>query len=77
MDARYFGETNLMFFEDALHDPCMAMQKMRQGQMLPNVQDGPRGTLRFPAIAPKLSQENSYYQQIFIEVSLIERGVAT
>ena len=36
-DAGYFSETNLMLFEDALLDPFMATQKMKHGEVLPNV----------------------------------------
>lgn len=40
-DAGYFSETNLMLFEDALLDPFMATQKMRHGEVLPNVRGRP------------------------------------
>ena len=36
-DAGYFSETNLMLFEDALLNPFMATQKMKHGEVLPQV----------------------------------------
>ena len=36
-DAGYFSETNLMLFEDALLDPFMATQRMKHGEVLPQV----------------------------------------
>ena len=40
-DAGYFSETNLMLFEDALLDPFMATQRMKHGEVLPNVRGRP------------------------------------
>jgi len=40
-DAGYFSETNLMLFEDALLDPFMATQKMKHGEVFPNVRGRP------------------------------------
>ncbi len=36
-DAGYFSETNVMLFEDALLNPFMATQKMKHGEVLPQV----------------------------------------
>jgi hypothetical protein len=36
-DAGYFSETNLMLFEDALLNPFMATQKMKHGEVPPQV----------------------------------------
>ncbi len=36
-DAGYFSETNLMLFEDALLNPFMATQRMKHGEVLPQV----------------------------------------
>src|SRR5271157_2193260 len=36
-DAGYFSETNLMLFEDALLNPFMATQKMKRGEVPPQV----------------------------------------
>jgi transposase len=36
-DAGYFSETNVMLFEDALLNPVMATQKMKHGEVLPQV----------------------------------------
>jgi transposase len=36
-DAGYFSEANLMLFEDALLNPFMATQKMKHGEVLPQV----------------------------------------
>ena len=36
-DAGYFSETNLMLFEDARLNPFMATQKMKHGEVLPQV----------------------------------------
>ena len=36
-DAGYFSETNLMLFEDALLNPFMATQKMKHGEVVPQV----------------------------------------
>jgi transposase len=36
-DAGYFSENNLMLFEDALLNPFMATQKMKHGEVLPQV----------------------------------------
>lgn len=37
-DAGYFSATNVMLFEDALLDPFMATQKMKHGEVPPQVQ---------------------------------------
>ena len=63
-DAGYFSETNLMLFEDALLNPFMATQKMKHGEVLPQVRGRiPKDMTPKDRMRRKLSTKNG--QEIY------------